>query len=71
MSNVQRPTMCQELTQSNGRERNAVQLEHHRYVCVIKWNHMKLLLLSHFLPIKWKIHLSQPDYVPGAEGEQG
>lgn len=33
--NVQRPTTCQEGTQSNGRERNAVWLDYHRCVYIL------------------------------------
>ena len=35
ISNVQRATICQEGTQSNGRERNAVQLDYHRCVYIL------------------------------------
>ena len=31
---------------------------------------MKLPRLSQVVPIKWKIHISQPDSVQGAEGEE-
>lgn len=60
--------MCQALTQSIEKE---MQIYLKYLTCVYLWNGMmKLPLLSQFLPIMWKIHISQSDSVQSTKDEE-
>lgn len=52
------------------RKRDANLLKISQMCVSMKWDDMKLPLLSQFLPIMWKIHISQPDSVQSTAGEE-
>lgn len=56
---------------SNVRRKRYANLLKISQMCMsMKWNDMKLSLLSQFLPIMWQIHISQSDSLQSTKDEE-